>query len=199
MYYELIVVSTLVNNTSFARTIVNTSCLCYRLCNPMYTVQANLKHIKIKPFYIEAFDREKAIRPIQEVAVIDLDLEGFTDQVQFYITPLSKYNMYLGIPQIRKRRVGINRGEEEPRYLQQAWLTLTRHYKLRHIQTLGRSYLATSVPTYQCLTRKHLKCYLSTIDLGLTMKLNQKRTKRARSLRSYRAPFIVCYRTNFQY
>ncbi len=79
MYYKLIVVSTLVNNTSFARTMVNTSCLYYRLCNPMYTVWANLKHIKIKPFYIEAFNREKAIRPIQEVAVIDLDLEGFTD------------------------------------------------------------------------------------------------------------------------
>ena len=49
------------------------------LCDPMYTMWANLKHIKIKPFYIEAFDREKARRPIQEVAVIDLDLEGFTD------------------------------------------------------------------------------------------------------------------------
>jgi len=45
----------------------------------MYTVRANLKHIKIKPFYMETFDREKATRPIQEVAVMDLDLEGFTD------------------------------------------------------------------------------------------------------------------------
>jgi len=45
----------------------------------MYTVWANLKHIEIKPFYMEAFDREKATRPIQEVAVMDLDLEGFTD------------------------------------------------------------------------------------------------------------------------
>ena len=113
MYYKLIVVSTLVNNTSFARTMVNTSCLCYRLYNPMYTVQANLKHIKIKPFYIKAFNKEKAIRPIQEVAIIDLDLEGFTDQVQFYITPLSKYNMYLGILQIKKRRVGINKEGEQ--------------------------------------------------------------------------------------
>ena len=64
MYYKLIVVSTLVNNTSFTRTIVNTSCLYYRLCNPMYTVWANLKYIKIKPFYIEAFNKEKATRPI---------------------------------------------------------------------------------------------------------------------------------------
>ena len=79
MHCELIVVSTLVNNTSFARTIVNTSCLCYGLCDPKYTIQANLKHFEITPFYIEAFDREKAVRPIQEVAVVDIDLEGFTD------------------------------------------------------------------------------------------------------------------------
>ena len=79
MYYKLIVVSTLVNNTSFARTIVNTSCLYYRLYNSIYATWANLKRIKIKPFYIEAFDREKARRPIQEVAVVDLDLEDFID------------------------------------------------------------------------------------------------------------------------
>ena len=79
MYYKLIVISTLVNNTSFARTIVNTSCLYYRLYNPTYTIQVNLKYIKIKPFYIKVFNREKATRLIQEVAVIDLDLKGFRD------------------------------------------------------------------------------------------------------------------------
>ena len=79
MHCELIVVSTLVNNTSFARTMVDTSCLCYGLCDPTYATWANLKHIEIKPFYMEAFDREKAVRPIQEVAVVDLDLEGFTN------------------------------------------------------------------------------------------------------------------------
>ena len=64
MYYELIVISTLVNNTLFTRTIVDTSCLYYGLCDLTYTTQVNLKYIKIKPFYIEVFNREKAIRPI---------------------------------------------------------------------------------------------------------------------------------------
>ena len=45
----------------------------------MYTIRANLKYIKIKPFYIKVFNREKATRPIQEVAVIDLDLDRFID------------------------------------------------------------------------------------------------------------------------
>ena len=79
MYYKLIVISTLVNNTSFTRTIVNTSYLYYRLYDPTYATRVNLKRIKIKPFYIEVFNREKATRPIQEVAITDLDLEGFRD------------------------------------------------------------------------------------------------------------------------
>ncbi len=61
--------------------MVDTGCLCYGLCDPTYTTRVNLKCIEIKPFYMEAFDREKARRPIQEVAVMDLDLEGFIDQV----------------------------------------------------------------------------------------------------------------------
>ena len=64
MHYKPIVILTLVNNTSFARTMVDTSCLCYRLCDPTYAIWANLKHIEIKPFYIKAFDEEKAIRLI---------------------------------------------------------------------------------------------------------------------------------------
>ena len=56
--------SALVNYNSFARTIVDTDCLTYRLYNPIYTLKQNLERIKIKLFYIEAFDGEKAARLI---------------------------------------------------------------------------------------------------------------------------------------
>ena len=95
--------------------MVDTGCLCYGLCDPTYATRANLKRIEIKPFYMEAFDGEKARRPIREVAVTDLDLEGFTDRVWFYITPLGGYDMYLGMPWIRKRRVKIDKGGERIR------------------------------------------------------------------------------------
>ena len=49
----------------------------YRLCDPMYTLKQNLERIKIKLFYIEAFDDKKAARLIQKVAVADIDLEGY--------------------------------------------------------------------------------------------------------------------------
>ena len=44
-------------------------------------MKANLIYIIVKPFYIEGFDREKAIRPIREVIIVDLDIEGFINRV----------------------------------------------------------------------------------------------------------------------
>ena len=37
---------------------------CYRLYDPIFAAKQNLERIRIKPFYIEAFNGEKAIRPI---------------------------------------------------------------------------------------------------------------------------------------
>jgi hypothetical protein len=90
--------------------------LYYRLCDPTYTTKANLTRIEVKPFYIEGFDREKATRPVREVAVADLDLEGFTDRVWFYITPLGGYDMYLGMPWIKKRRISMSPGGNRIRF-----------------------------------------------------------------------------------
>ena len=90
--------------------MVDTGCLTYGLCDPVYASKQNLERIKIKPFYMEAFDGEKAARPIQEVAVADIDLEGYQERMWFYVTPLGGYDMYLGMPWIRKRNVEIDQG-----------------------------------------------------------------------------------------
>jgi hypothetical protein len=92
------VVSALVNQISSAKTIINTGCLCYRLCDPAYASRTKLERIKIRPFYMEAFDGEKVARPIKEVAVAKLDLKGYKKRLWFYITPLGGYNMYLRMP-----------------------------------------------------------------------------------------------------
>ena len=44
--------------------MIDIGCQCYRLYNPIFAAKQNLEHIRIKPFYIEAFDSEKATRPI---------------------------------------------------------------------------------------------------------------------------------------
>ena len=57
--------------------MVDTGCLTYGLCDTIYALKQNLERIKIKLFYMEAFDGEKTARPIQKVAVADIDLEGY--------------------------------------------------------------------------------------------------------------------------
>ena len=64
MHCDPIVVSALVNHNSFTRTIIDIGYLTYRLYDPIYALKQNLERIKIKPFYIEAFDGEKVARPI---------------------------------------------------------------------------------------------------------------------------------------
>ncbi len=110
MHCDPIVLSALVNQNSFARTMVDTGCLCYGLCDPVYATKQNLERIKIRPLQLEAFDGEKARRPILEVAVADIDLEGYKERMWFYITPLGGYDMFLGMPWIKKRNVEIDQG-----------------------------------------------------------------------------------------
>ena len=42
----------------------------------------DLLYIKLnRPFYIEAFNKEKAKRPIIEIIVINLDLKGYIERI----------------------------------------------------------------------------------------------------------------------
>ena len=108
MHCDLIIVPVLVNNTTFADAIIDTGCLCYALCDPRFAQRNNLERIKITPIQLEAFNGEKAPRPIREVA--EIDLEGHKERMWFYVTPLGGHDMYLGMPWIRRQRVAIEAG-----------------------------------------------------------------------------------------
>ena len=60
MHCNPIIISTLVNRTSFSKTIVDIRCMYYKLYNPLYAACTNLKCIKIKPFFIKAFNKKEA-------------------------------------------------------------------------------------------------------------------------------------------
>jgi hypothetical protein len=64
MHCEPIILSPLINGVIFAKTIVNSSCLCYRLCDPAFAAKLDLRRTKITLFYIEAFNGEPAREPI---------------------------------------------------------------------------------------------------------------------------------------
>jgi hypothetical protein len=70
-----------VNRISSALAIVDTGCQCYGLYNPSFARKANLKRISIRPFYIEAFNSKKAIRPVRKVVIADLDFKGYIERI----------------------------------------------------------------------------------------------------------------------
>ena len=90
--------------------MVDTSCTCYALYDPAFVTCVNLERIPIKLFYMEAFNGEETARPIGEVAIAEIDIEGFTDRIWCYVTPLGGYDMYLGLPWLRKGNVRIDQG-----------------------------------------------------------------------------------------
>jgi hypothetical protein len=88
--------------------MVDSGYSCYGLYNLAFATKTNLEHIEIRLFYMEVFDGTKAKEPIQEVVVVDVDLEGYTEWIWMYMTPLGGYDIYLGIPWIKKRNVRID-------------------------------------------------------------------------------------------
>jgi predicted aspartyl protease len=102
------VVSALINDITFADTLIDTGCLSYGLCDSRFARKHNLPRIPIKPRDITGFDG-KASSTVNEVAVISLDLDGYREeQVFMYVTPISDYNMILGMPWITAQDVQIN-------------------------------------------------------------------------------------------
>jgi transposase InsO family protein len=108
MHCKPIILNPLINGTAYAKSMVDSGCSCYGLCDPAFATKTNLERIEIRPFYMEAFDGAKAKEPIREVVVADVDLEGYTERIWMYVTPLGGYDMYLGMPWIKKRNVRID-------------------------------------------------------------------------------------------
>jgi len=102
------VVSALVNDVTFADTLIDTGCLSYGLCDTRFARKHNLMRIPIKPRDITGFDG-RVSSTVNEVAVVLLDLDGYREERVFmYVTPIGDYNIILGMPWITAQDVRIN-------------------------------------------------------------------------------------------
>ena len=91
-------VSALVNNTAFAETLIDTSCLLYRLCDPKFASKNRLQRLKIVPRSVTGVDG-KLTAVTDEVVAIELDLDGHEEERVFlYVSPIGHYDMILGMP-----------------------------------------------------------------------------------------------------
>ena len=96
MFCELFAISGFVNRIAQANIIVDLGCLSYTLYDSRFARQNSLERIVVSPLGLEGFDRSKD-RVATEVAILDIDLNSYLEQIFAYITPLSSYNIFLSL------------------------------------------------------------------------------------------------------
>ena len=112
---EPFVVSALINDVTFANTLIDTGCLSYGLCDSRFAQKNNLTRIRIKPRDVEGFDG-KISASVDELAVVTLDLDGYRETKMFmYVLPIGHYDMILGMPWITAQDVTVNGPRSEMR------------------------------------------------------------------------------------
>jgi hypothetical protein len=89
-------VSALVDSVAYAKTLIDSGCLSYGLCDSRFARRHDLQRIKIEPREMEGFN--KAIETVDEIVGITMDIDGHRQEKAFlYVVPrLSGYDMILG-------------------------------------------------------------------------------------------------------
>jgi hypothetical protein len=73
---EPFIILVLIDSYSFTNTLVNTSYLSNRLCNPRFTRKNSLIHLKIATRQVTGIDR-KLIDETDEVVAIEINLDSY--------------------------------------------------------------------------------------------------------------------------
>ena len=95
---EPFVVLVLINSYSFAKTLINTGYLSYRLCDPCFARKNRLTRLKITPRLVTGIDR-KLTAITDEIVAVELDLDSHREERVFlYILLIGHYDIILGMP-----------------------------------------------------------------------------------------------------
>jgi hypothetical protein len=91
-------VSTLINDQTFAKALIDTGCMSYGLCDSKFATKNNLQRLQISPREIQGFDGSAG--QINEVVCVSMDIEGhYEDRVFFYVVShLVGHDLILGMP-----------------------------------------------------------------------------------------------------
>ena len=96
MFCKPFTISRFVNGIVEANIIVDLGCLSDTLYNSRFTRQNSLERILVSPLRLEGFNRSKD-RIATKVAILDIDLDGYLEQIFAYITPVSSHDLFLGL------------------------------------------------------------------------------------------------------
>jgi hypothetical protein len=104
MFCEPFAISRFVNGIAQANIIVDSGCLSYALCDSWFARRNGLERILVSPLRLEGFDGSKD-KVATKVAILDIDLNGYSERIFAYITPLSGHDIFLDLPWVYKRNV----------------------------------------------------------------------------------------------
>ena len=94
---EPFIISVLINSCSFAETLIDTSCLSHRLCDPRFIRKNKLTRLKIILRQVISIDR-KLTAVTDEVIAVNLDLNSHREEKVFlYISLIGHYDIILNI------------------------------------------------------------------------------------------------------
>ncbi|KAG9184899.1 hypothetical protein G6011_06845, partial [Alternaria panax] len=101
-----ITVETLVDQHTFASTLIDTGNLSYSLISPRLVKRAGLQCLPISPRVLEGVTEEPGT--IRRVARLTIDIQGYKDTIWGYVAPSHPgYDLILGRPWMNKRQVTI--------------------------------------------------------------------------------------------
>ena len=101
-----ITVETLVNQRTFATTLIDTGNLAFSLISPQLVKRAGLQCIPIVPRALEGVTDNTGV--ITKVARLSIDINGYQDTIWGYVSPTHPgYDILLGRPWMNKRQVTI--------------------------------------------------------------------------------------------
>jgi hypothetical protein len=114
MFCEPFAIPGFVNGIAQANIMVDSGCLSYSLCDARFARRNNLQRITVSPLGLQGFNGSKG-GIATEVAILDLDLDGYSERVFAYITPLGNHDIFLGLPWIYKQNVIIQGNKRQLR------------------------------------------------------------------------------------
>jgi hypothetical protein len=107
------VVPALINDESFANTMIDSGCLSYGLCDYKFARKHNLERVRIRPRRVSGVDGN-VTDTVDEVVAVRLDLDGHREERVFmYLTRIGGYDMILGLPWISAQGAMIDARKSE--------------------------------------------------------------------------------------
>lgn len=114
MSTEPFVVRSFLNRAGFARTLIDTGCLCYGVINESVVRRLNLQRVKIRPREVKGVNGKPLIID-EAVRLMSLDIDGHREEGSYvYILPYTlDFDMILGAPWMKRWNITVDTAQEK--------------------------------------------------------------------------------------